>query len=350
MKLRKIKAVLTAMVFTMTLIFSPVSLAASNTILAQIKIGVQDNTGSDNTGSEGGGQAPNNYPTAFAWLIDQKNSQTTQLTPQVVHKMDISISDNDTLNDIEYVNIVFYHSSIGQPPSSGDGVFSAVYRWTPDAGFTKVESNPTSWTIEPGSQSPDLSAKTGTLTLLFKPGKAARMTDASSWWTYVVKVRDKKGAEYTFVPTLNGGKYAMLWYGEVQVEKDFIDLGSATKNGAGNWVGSADVGVRSISNGLHGLRIARTNEWRNESGFQVVYDGTLAQNNSFRLFAGHPDTPDDTLLPAGKNTPVDIEGFGGIGPTDETGTVSTVKLTAEFRGEVPPGTYQGTLQFTVVKK
>jgi len=346
MKLRKIKAALTAMVFTMTLIFSSVSLAASNTTLAQIKIGVQDNTGSG-----GGGQAPNNYPTVYAKLIDPNGYLATQFTPQAVHRMDINISDNDTLNDIEYVDIVFYHSSIGQPPSSGDGVFSAVYRWAPNTGFTKVESNPTSWTIEPGSDSPaDLSATTGSLKLLFKPGKAARMTDANSWWTYMLRVRDKKGAEATFVPRDYGGKYAMLWYGEVQVEKDFIDLGSATKNGDGNWVGSANVGVRSISNGLHGLRIARTTEWKNESGFQVVYDGTLAQNNSFRLFAGHPDTPDDTLLPAWKNTPVDIEGFGGIGPTDETGTVSTVKLTAEFRGEVPPGTYQGTLQFTVVKK
>lgn len=274
-------------------------------------------------------------------LLDMNGFVTRELAPQVPYQLRISLQHDETLNRIQNIKAVFYHSSEGSVPSQGNDTTAAVYEWTKGGAFVKDGTTGQTWTVEQGTNIPDLTKNAGDFTLVFKPGKAARQTGENDRWNVYVRVTDIYGkvAEGTIQDI------TMFWYGEINVTPDTVDFGTLLHNET-HLDAPTPVAIHTISNGNNTLLGRASDTWNGDNGLTVPYDANLQADPSVRVTTRLHDTGQATTLQTA-DTP--IAGRESNFATTEAGLNTVMGLGLDAHGWFERGTYEGKLTFTIAQ-
>ena len=227
----------------------------------------------DTTSSEGSFDLSNAAPSVTRISL---NTPTGVMTPQVDNRLEIDISDANTLNDISEIQVIIKTNTTGtgDPDSVTD---KASFRWTPAGGdkgtWSLVGPTNSTWgfdnTVSFGPT--DLGATAETWLLYFIPGKVARESNA---WDIYVKVTDKGGLTGD---NISWG-HTMVWYGEISAEDtsySFGDVGLGETNKNISTPSDHNIDVETISNGNYKLS-SKSGNWTKGSDEAVLdWDGTL---------------------------------------------------------------------------
>lgn len=288
------------------------------------------------------------------WTTVGTPAATTTMTPQVEYNVKVGVTDNNTLNDLNTVQVtIFYRATV--PTFPGD---------VPLAGATQtvailtcnVSASP-SWSIDPSTSTtwsqqtsvqPTLTGTTGTFEFHFTPGKVA--TEATGNWYIYAKATDKTPASGdNHQDTLN-----MNWYGEVTVTGT-VGFGSVTL-GINEDPCDSPVSATYISNGNYAEQIKTDDgqgtpaaQWKGTGTNIVLLEETTTPGaGEFVLKADDDATTADYVQV--KFTYVDIAADAvQTGETGATTADNTLWLSLGSTG-ILPDTYNGTIYYKIVNR
>ena len=122
----------------------------------------------DTTSSEGSFDLSNAAPSVTRISL---NTPTGVMTPQVDNRLEIDISDANTLNDISEIQVIIKTNTTAT--SADDNVTDkATYRWTPTGNWSLVGPTNSTWGFDSSLYMyPDLDATAGTWQRFPIPGK-----------------------------------------------------------------------------------------------------------------------------------------------------------------------------------
>jgi len=207
--------------------------------------------------------------TAVALYDSDESTVTTQMAPQTEYAVKISVTNGNTLNDIDTIVVV-----VKEAAHSGDdsATHQATYQWSSTGGWSMIGPGGT-WSIDVADcDVPTLTGTSGDWCLHFTPGKVA--IESVSNWMINATVTDK-GSLSDNAPELTG--LGMLWYGEISVvDESFgfgsISLGDTDKPITGD---DTDVDVKAIANGAYQLE-TKSGDWTKGADTAILdWDGTL---------------------------------------------------------------------------
>ncbi|MCW3129296.1 MAG: hypothetical protein N2V75_04250 [Methanophagales archaeon] len=267
-------------------------------------------------------------------------TMTGVMTPQVDNRLEIDISDANTLNDINEIQVIIKTNNTGTGAS--DSVTDkATYKWTPAGGGTWSLVGPTgsTWGFDDtvSLEPTDLGATAGTWLLYFIPGKVAR---ESNTWDIYVKVTDKG--------SLTGDRIVwgktMVWYGEISAVDNsysFGDIGLGDTDKSISTPSDGNIDVKTISNGNYKLSSSSGN-WAKDSDEAVLdWDGTL-DAGQFALKVDGSGTVDSSNYVS--DTSEIITDYSDVSaPTAENGDTKEIyQWISVADSGLLPGTYSGT--------
>jgi len=296
-------------------------------------------TGGSSTGSFDLGNAA---PSVISITMNTGNG--VAMTPQVESWIQMDISDANTLNDINEVQVIIKTNTTAtsDPDSVTD---KATFRWTPAGGDKGTWSlaGPTgsTWSIDNtasmGPPKANRGATVGTWHLLFLPGKVARESNA---WDIYVKVTDKGGLTGD---NISWG-YTMDWYGEISAENtsySFGDIGLGDKNKTISTPSDHNIDVKTISNGNYKLS-SKSGNWTKGSDKAVLdWDGTLDAGHFALKVDGSGDVSTSNYV---SDIYEKITNYNNVNaPTAEDGDIKEIyQWISVATSGLLPGTYQGT--------
>lgn len=294
------------------------------------------------------------------------------MTPQITFALNMTISDNNTLDDISTINIAIYHDasagSNGTRPStwtssSWDADECAIYNWTKTGGWAMVNGSAiTTWTLNGtiNSDTPsDLTLTEDTWSLAFNPGKLAMEADGSDTdeWCFCVNVTDAAGATAEDISEVANSMSAYLG---IATTVDAIDFGDVTPGGTAaiQTPASHILGTNVTSNDAYELKGNSTSPWTTGTYTMTLTGGNTTPTGT-RQFAltvddggdasGHP-----TTAQAVNTTLSQITGLGSVAApttaaTDSEGTSDTsLYMDILLGNDIHIGTYTGTIYLQAI--
>jgi len=296
-------------------------------------------TGGSSTGSFDLGNAA---PSVISITMNTGNG--VAMTPQVESWIQMDISDANTLNDINEVQVIIKTNTTAtsDPDSVTD---KATFRWTPAGGdkgtWSLVGPTGSTWSIDNtasmGPPKANRGATVGTWHLLFLPGKVARESNA---WDIYVKVTDKGGLTGD---NISWG-YTMDWYGEISAENtsySFGDIGLGDKNKTISTPSDHNIDVKTISNGNYKLS-SKSGNWTKGSDKAVLdWDGTLDAGHFALKVDGSGDVSTSNYV---SDIYEKITNYNNVNaPTAEDGDIKEIyQWISVATSGLLPGTYSGT--------
>jgi hypothetical protein len=285
-------------------------------------------------------------------LYNVADETVTSMTPQMEYYVKVTISDANTLNDLDTVKVYIYYDANGvyddgDRPGTGNTQTCAILTWT----------NPSTWTIDPTgggatwtqetSTVPTLTGASGDFEFHFKPGKVATESpDADEWHIYAV-ADDGTATDSLYQEDCN-----MAWYGEITVNSGTVNWGSVTAGmdfGEGAPSENGSISVKYLANGAYDEKVAANSSWTGvPSGTATLNASGTPSANEFSLKA------DDTgTLPGGSNglvtaspSYITIDDSGAL--TTESGdTVATNALWLKLGTPFSAATYSGTIYYQI---
>ena len=271
------------------------------------------------------------------------------MTPQVETTVQVQVTDLNTMQDIDKIQItVFYHGPTppvaSDVPQAGEPQTAAIMTWTRTGGWAIDGGAGSTWNINAGNSStPDNEElSTGTWTFAFAPGKVATYSHGSGkWWAYAL-VTDSAG--------LTGDdmshKAEMSWYGEINVAgPKEINWGSVTPGSDFADNPLAGIEVTYIANGGYDSQVRSSDTWESNGVVANLSNNeNTNQMNQFALKANETNDLGGAEL-VKKNQGATI---GTGGQTVEAGhTQSNNTFWLKLADGFEPGTYQGTITFIV---
>ena len=296
-------------------------------------------TGGSSTGSFDLGNAA---PSVISITMNTGNG--VAMTPQVESWIQMDISDANTLNDINEVQVIIKTNTTAtsDPDSVTD---KATFRWTPAGGDKGTWSlaGPTgsTWSIDNtasmGPPKANRGATVGTWHLLFLPGKVARESNA---WDIYVEVTDKGGLTGD---NISWGR-TMNWYGELSAEDtsySFGDIGLGDTNKNISTPSDGNIDVKTISNGNYTLS-SKSGNWSKSSDWAVLdWDGTLDAGHFALKVDGSGDVSTSNYVSTSSEPITDYSNVNA--PTAETGDTKEIyQWISVATSGLLPGTYSGT--------
>ena len=295
----------------------------------------------------------NSNPTVDAVGIYETNHSTavTTMTPQTEHAVKVTVTDNDTLNDLSTIKVTIFYDSDGDNdpadvPASGDTQNAAILTCT-------VGATP-SWQIDPSASTtwqlvtancvqPTLTNSTGDFWFHFKPGKVA--TKALDWDAYAV-ADDGGGTPGTLY---DSSGYDMNWYGEITVNTSGVDwgnvgLGSGFTDDTTNRVNAS---VTYICNGNYNKQIKASSPWGTSPTVALNPSGTPG-DDEFSLRADDDLTLDGAVLVS-----TAYATFGTGTQTDEGGATEVnngIWLKTGPSGITGGVAYDGTIYYAITQQ
>jgi len=294
-------------------------------------------TGGTSTGSFNLGNAA---PSVTRIYLSATNDD---LTPQVHNWLVMDISDANTLNDINEVQVIIKTNttSTSDPDSVTD---KATFRWTPAGGdkgtWSLVGPTNSTWGFDKTmseAKPTDLGATAGEWYLLFIPGKVARESNA---WDIYVKVTDKGGLTGD---NISWG-HIMVWYGELSAENtsySFGDIGLGETNKSISSPSDHNIDVKTISNGNYKLS-SKSGNWTKGSDEAVLdWDGTLDAGHFALKVDGSGSVDTSNYV---NDSYVAITDYNNVNaPTAEAGDTKEIyQWISVADSGLLPGTYSGT--------
>jgi hypothetical protein len=298
-----------------------------------------------------GNAAPENVTVA---LTDTGDVAATAMDPQVEYKVKVTVTDNNTLDDLDTITVTIFYDADGiyaalDVPSVGSTQSAAILTWT--------NATPNTWTIDAVSgggtwsvvdincAEPTLTESSGTFEFHFKPGKVATETIAPAKWHIYAKADDGGGT-----PGSNTKQnLTMNWYGEVTIDLTTIDFGSVALGVVDD--PSPNFVLTNIANGNYKLNLKADSTWTGGStAWQLSLD-TIDENpgdTELALEADDDATEADAQLVT--DAYVLFVGHGSdAGPTDEDGddvSTNTLWLSLGSTGIVADA-YSGTIYYQI---
>ena len=276
--------------------------------------------------------------------ITMNTGNGVAMTPQAESWIQMDISDANTLDDINEVQVIIKTNTTdtSDPDSVTD---KATFRWTPAGGdkgtWSLVGPTGSTWSIDNtasmGPPKDNRGATVGTWHLLFLPGKVARESNA---WDIYVKVTDKGGLTGD---NISWGR-TMNWYGEisaVDTSYSFGDIGLGETNKNISTPSDHNIDVKTISNGNYKLS-SKSGNWTKGSDEAVLdWDGTLDAGH-FALAVDGNGTVDTSNYV--NNSYEAITDYNNVNaPTAEAGDTKEIyQWISVADSGLLPGTYSGT--------
>jgi len=295
-----------------------------------------------------GNDAPENVTVA---LTDTGDVAATAMDPQVEYKVKVTVTDNNTLDDLDTITVTIYYDAdgtynTGDRPGAGNVQTASILTWTnadPDTWVMDAVSEAGSWSIGTCT-APSMTDSTGTFVFLFTPGKVAKETTGSAeWHIYAVA--------YDGTATTDGYQEdrTMNWYGEVTIDLTTIDFGSVALGVVDD--PSPNFVLTNIANGNYKLNLKADSTWTGGStAWQLSLD-TIDENpgdTELALEADDDATEADAQLVT--DAYVLFVGHGSdAGPTDEDGddvSTNTLWLSLGSTGIVADA-YSGTIYYQI---
>lgn len=280
------------------------------------------------------------------------------LTPQVVYYVKVTVSDPNTLNNIDNVTLKLYYDAGTTHPdeatiTTGNEQRAAIFTWTKAGSVWGVDAGAgTSWAaVGASSVAPSTTATTGDWIFAIKLGKVATETPVGSGNVWELHARATDHEDYT------SGYYCastklVSWYGEIQLNTPNITFGEvALKSGWDfpGWTSDTNkytgVSVKFIANGDYASNVKSSATWTGPGGIATLDPtGYCINDNEFALKVYHQDVYGSAYL-------VDTTGVNcRLGTqTLETGDgITTGTFWLKVAQHFPVGSYSGTITFTIV--
>ncbi|MBN2240074.1 MAG: hypothetical protein JW712_09895 [Dehalococcoidales bacterium] len=337
--MKKLVSILLVMILTIVLIPSTTALTAEE--------------GSSTGSFSVGGTAP--HIDAFQVYSDAACTlAATSFTPQVTYYAKITVSDANTLNDIQQLVVKAFYDSDGSNPdestrTTGNSQSAAIYTWTKasNAWALSAGANTTWSTVTASNVAPNMSNTSGDWILAFKVGKVATESVGSANWDLHVKVTDGTYLTHGFYAR----DRAVLWYGQITVNTSNIDFGvvNVGTGFADNVNEVANVSVLCVVNGDFYGRMKSSSTWTG-SNHTASYDngGTCSNPAEFSLKGYQTDSFANALqittAAAGVNIAEQTQ-------TTEAGLVhDTLTLWLKVASVFEIDAYSGTITFMVANR
>ena len=268
----------------------------------------------------------------------------SSMTPQEEWtNITISVTDYNTLADVNKVNVTVFYDAAGNDPSApgtADVQTCAILTWTRGGSpVWSLDPTNTTWAINTGgcSNASD-SLTTGNWVFSFKVGKVATYSPGSDDWDIYAKATDsisQTGDNYLRDVEMN-------WYGEIAVETSNISWGTVTP-GCSNET-SPVVNITYICNGNYAEQIKTSQNWTSTSGNVTLNTTGSPGTGEFSLLADD----DDTIADAVQVLSASYTTFDTGTQTTEAGNVeSNNHLWLSLGLDIPIDTYSGTIYFGI---
>jgi hypothetical protein len=298
-----------------------------------------------------GTEETNSDPTVDSVTIYESNRVTTvtALTPQTEYAVKVTVTDANTLDDLNTVEVTIFYDSDGDDdpadvPSSGDTQDAAILTCTVGAvpAWDIDPSASTTWSILSGNcTQPALTSSTGDFWFHFIPGKVA--TEALDWDAYG-EADDGGGTPGTLY---DGSDYDMDWYGEIAVNTASVDWGSVAP-GADFGASTMETGIEVtyIANGAYDENVSVSNPWTGVSGNTTLEETGSPAANQFSLRADDTAVLGSSVLVEQSPSYVNIDGTGT--QTGESGdNVTSNTLWLKLGTPFVTDTYNGTIYYQI---
>jgi len=269
----------------------------------------------------------------------------SSMTPQEQWtNITVPVTDNDTLADVNEVNVTVFYDSAGNDPSApgtANVQTCAILTWTRD-GSPEWDIAPasTTWAINAaGCSNGTDSLTTDNWVFSFKVGKVATQSPGSDDWDIYAKATDSASQ--------TGDNYLrdveMNWYGEITVETSTVSWGIVGP-GCSNET-SPVMNITYICNGNYAEQIKTSQNWTSASGNVTLNTTGSPGTGEFSLKADDDDTVTDA-----------VQVLSASYTTFDTGTQTTEAGNAENNNHlwlslgssgITYDTYSGTLYFSI---
>jgi len=277
------------------------------------------------------------------------------ITPQVTYYVKVTVSDANTLNDIDEVKIKTYYDATAAHPNestitAGHEQNACIFTWT------KAAPNPT-WAFNAGAGStwgivaassvtPTLTAQSGDWVFAIRFGKVATETIAPAVWNFHARATDHAGHSNG----LHLWDKQVLWYGQCQVNTPAVNFGEvALGSGFGASTNKfTGVSVTMTANGDFSTFVKSSATWNGSLGNIATLDptGTCVNNQEFALKAHYEDTYGVAVL-------VDTTGVrcrDGSQTLEAGQTITTGTFWLKVSTVFPADAYTGTITYTIVNR
>ncbi|MGQ4834146.1 MAG: hypothetical protein ACP6IS_09685 [Candidatus Asgardarchaeia archaeon] len=267
---------------------------------------------------------------------------TSTLTPQDEMTLKVDISDPDGLDTLSSIQIVLYHSSVGVSDSD-DPALHVTITWDTTNGWSLSPSS--TWSLDTEHSSVPTTGTSGSIYVVFTPGKVTRYS-ASGEWTIYVNVTDSQG-QYGdgSLTNLNTAFYAEL--SVTTTSFNFGLVGPGVQNASLQDPTSGYITITVIANGNFGIKITGDG-WYNSSDDLVVnfdsFNSLLVDDDGTPV-----EDPETGLNPfwVRSATTVTAPQWDGFSPTDESGTSYNLYLYVTLPSNLPAGDYHTTITITI---
>jgi hypothetical protein len=287
------------------------------------------------------------------FVVGEKNTPPTlvlttpdSMTPQQQWtQITATVSDPDTLADVQEVKIVlFYDSNKSHPasaPTSGNPQTCAILIWTRSGGWSIDQSTGITWALNTGGCSkPSDSLTSGDWVFSFKVGKVATNTTSTSGWDVYAIVTDSAAT----TGTTHKYDILMAWYGEVIVTTVTINWG--TVNMGSDYTANVQTGIimAYICNGNYQELVMTTSPW-------VRSNETVRLNTSGNPGDGEFSLKANATNDLGGSQFVNSTSGTSIGTGTQTGesgvTINTNTLWLKVGIGISPGQFTGIIYFSI---
>jgi hypothetical protein len=220
-----------------------------------------------------------------------------EFTPQLTYYAKVTVTDANTLNDIQVVTVKIYYDEDTATPLdestivAGAAQTAAILTWTKATGLWTIDAGtPTTWAIVSGScVTPTMGDTTGDWIFAFKVGKVATESVGDAGWEMHARVTD--GTFYTH-GMYRLGKH-VLWYGQITVSTANINFGIVNTNTgfADNVNEVTGITLTTISNGDFWGQAKSSATWAGVT-YSADFDqtGACSNPNEFSLKVWCDDT------------------------------------------------------------
>ena len=290
--------------------------------------------------------AANATPSILAVGLYETDHTTavTAMTPNLEYAAKVTVSDANTLADLDTVKVTIFHDSDGDDapgdvPGAGDPQNAAILTYTVATNSWSIDAGgSTMWALVTASCSaPALTGSSGDWWFHFVPGKVA--TESSDWDAFAVATDDVAASGSAY----DASDYDMNWYGEITVSTANVDWG-ALAPGA-DYTIQTNISVNYLANGGFNQQVRADATWAGASNNATLDEADAPSAHQFCLKAD--DTA--TLGTAVQVLNASYTSFDSGAQTTESGMDETanslwLKLGTPFAND----TYSGSIYYGIV--
>ena len=291
-----------------------------------------------------------NQPPSTTVALYQSNESTpaASMDPQVEYAVKVSVTDNDTLDDINEIRVILFYDAAGNDPSAPgtpDTQTCAILTWTkggsPEWDIAPSEAS-SNWRIEETycKKPSDMAQTSGDWWFHFKPGKVATHSPGSGDWDIYAKATDT--AELTAENYLRDVE--MNWYGEITVNTPSVNWGTVNLGSDFSANPQTGISVTYICNGSYNQQVKSDGSWSGGGASITLNAAGSPGEGEFSLKADDTATLGSAVLVSTSYVTI-VSGS----QTDEAGNTesfNTLWLKLGPSG-IPVVTYSGTIYYQI---